>query len=312
MKEQTRVRTRPHGTASGCRVRFIAMLALMTSVGCVSQASYEEARSAVEVEREAQRRTQSALAQAQRSLAELRAQVLEREASIAEQERKLAENDLDLKLANQERDESGELVTQLRGELARVGDHLRVYSEEKARLADELKTLEQQRNSVSQRAQRLRLFTEVVRDLSLLEADHIRTGAVQLATLGENPMLRVPSEALAPGGQLGGDASELAKNLAKLAALHEKVNFVLSEETGADPSLELPSAGLLRRLANALSSAGISSERVTLDVAEAMEGRAAPTSKDQPRTGDVSQIVFVLELGQPPASAAEAGPTPGN
>jgi len=311
------------GWLSGARVRGVLrvsgpLAALALASGCVNTANYEEARSAAAVEREGRRRTQAALEETQAQLARANAALLVRESAIVEQQQKLAEGDLDLQLAHKQRDENGELVSQLRGELARVGDHLRSYSEEKQRLAEELRLAERDSRAAGQGARDLSEFTDVVRDLSLLEADRLRSGAIELMTLGQQPALKVGSETLARGDQLSADGTEIVKALAKLATLHKQIGFVISEQPGPRSEQALPGAVLLRRVANAMSQEGIEPERVTLDVAEAgaaLEARAGsqpaaepePAAKSQPAAGP-AQVVFVIELDDSGAAAVAEAP----
>jgi hypothetical protein len=283
----------------------VALCGLWLGTGCVSHAVYEEARSAAQVEREAHRRAQARLQQVEQSLAALRADLTRRESAIQDQERQLAETDLNLKLAHQERDQHGELVDQLRGELARVGDHLKVYSEEKNRLAAELQRAEGRSQAVNLLTERVTRLTRVVRDFSLLEGPAIGSGVVTLASDGENPVLHVPRKTLAPDGSLGADGLRLVKSLGRLAELHDAASFVISERPGADQGL--PDAVLLGQVSQALIEAGVPSNRVTLDVAEAASetaGEAVAASAPSSTAPSDAEIMFVIRLDSAPQAAS--------
>src|SRR6187431_1466723 len=137
-------------------------LGLSFGSGCVSQSAFEEAQSAADVEREAHQRAEARLQEVEQVLSQLQNDLERRETALAEQERRLAEADLHLKLAHQERDETGQLVDQLRGELARVGDHLRAYSEQKDRLAAELRVAEDRSRELDEKSERVERVASVV------------------------------------------------------------------------------------------------------------------------------------------------------
>ena len=73
------------------------LLLMLLASGCVSQAVYEEAQSAAQVEREAHQRAEARLVEVQQSLSELQGSISRRESALAEQERRLAEADLNLR-----------------------------------------------------------------------------------------------------------------------------------------------------------------------------------------------------------------------
>jgi hypothetical protein len=288
---------------SKSKTLILSLAALCWTSGCVSQSTYEEAQSAADVEREAHRRVQARLQEVEQELSALQSDLERRESALDEQERRLAEADLHLKLAHRERDERGVLVDQLRGELARVGDHLRVFSEEKQRLAQELSTREDSVRDIA----RLRRLVGVVRDLTLLESRAIHSGMIELTSDGQHPLVRVPLATLAPGGKLGSDGLALAKSLASLAKLHPEASFVVSERAQADQAL--PDALVLRRVAEALTDQGIPAARVTLDVAEAAPKRARQgTSASGRSQARDTEVVFVIQLGATRAPLPESAP----
>lgn len=266
------------------------VLVLLLGSGCVSQAAYEEAQSAAQVEREAHLRAETQLGQVRQALQQLKDDLDRRESALQEHERRLAEADLNLKLAHQERDENGQLVDQLRGELARVGDHLRVYSDEKARLAEELRVAESRSKDLDQAATRVDALTAAVRDLSLLEGESINAGTIALRGNGKYPVLEVPRQTLAADTHLSVDGQRIVKSLARLSTLHPNLKFVLSE-LGADQSL--PDPRLLRSISEALAAAGVAPDKVIVDVADG--GVASPTTGSEPPVGE-TRILFGLQL----------------
>ena len=280
------------------------LLLLLLASGCVSQSAYEEAQSAAEVARAAHQRAEERLGVVEQSLSELQASISRRESALAEQERRLAEADLNLKLANQERDASGQLVDQLRGELARVGDHLRMYSEQKDRLAEELRVAEDRSRQLDEKSERVERVASVVRDLSLLEGPAIHAGSIQVGSDGRDPVLSAPAQALGSGATLAADAQRIVKALARLGELHPYTHFVISQpsEGGAsDPAL-------LRALSAALIGEGVASTRVAVALpetpaAESAEGGDA-TAGAADTTRNEGNAPAEAESPQAPASEA--------
>ncbi len=148
--------------------------------GCVASTSYEQATSTAEVQLEAHRRTQKKLelleaAQSARD-ERLRAALAERDelrAALAAREGDVSEAKLGALTVQKERDQQTDLVTQLRGELARVGSHLETYAGEKSDLAAKLDKVTAERDRL--RAENERLQRESVPD----EDVGIRPGEIE-------------------------------------------------------------------------------------------------------------------------------------
>jgi flagellar motor protein MotB len=122
--------------------KIIAPL-LWLVVGCVPITRYEEAESAAAVEAEARRRAALELESTRQRLSELEATLQARDAELEARQRTLDEQQLASSISDKQRQENASLVEQLRGELSRTGDHLKSYSEEKARLERELSAAQQ-------------------------------------------------------------------------------------------------------------------------------------------------------------------------
>lgn len=283
----------------------MGLLLLSLGSGCVSQSAFEQAQSTADVERAAHERAETRAAAAEAALAELQSSLERREAALAEQERRLAEADLSLKLAHQERDASGQLVDQLRGELARVGDHLREYSEQKDRLTQELRAAEERSRGLDQRSQRLERFASVVRDLSLLEGPAIHAGAVLVGSDGRDPVLSAPAQALGSGATLTGDAARISKALARLGELHPYVRFVISE-TASEAEASDPAR--LRALSEALIGQGVASDRVLVAMPETpvTAGDAAYTTKSVASEARVSFLIQIPEDASAESSVSKS------
>lgn len=117
--------------------------------GCVPATKYEQASSAAEVEREGHRRAVARLNAQEEELMRVKAdnaELANRKAALEDQlkkeESELAKTSLDMEGVEKERQQQAELVTQLRGELARVGDHLKAFESDKEGLKGKLEAAE--------------------------------------------------------------------------------------------------------------------------------------------------------------------------
>lgn len=189
--------------------RVLAILASsLWATGCVSATAYEEASSAAEVEREGHRRASLELASLRAQLARADA---EREALAGESgelkrraeanESTLAARELELAQTTKSQEKQAQLLSELQGELARVGANLNEYEGEKQRLSAELQQAEAELKEKSSR-------------LALLEATVVRLRSEVAASSGDN---RQASE-------------QLESALAELAELEDEV--------AAEPSAE--------------------------------------------------------------------------
>lgn len=130
--------------------RFVAaryIAAVCSLSGCVPSTAYEQAVSTAEVEREGHRRAAEELMRAEGELKQVRterAQLLaERNqllSRLQSEETRAAQASLDVQNGEKATEQQQELVTQLRGELARVGEHIKVYEGERSDLRTELQT----------------------------------------------------------------------------------------------------------------------------------------------------------------------------
>lgn len=129
--------------------------------GCVPMTNYEQATSAAEVEREGRRRSDAKLELATAKLERIEKERDQLAARLDEKESAVAQTAMDIVTTQKERDQQTELVTQLRGELARVGGHLEAFAGEKNGLAQELEQaktkLEEQEGKIARLEAKLEL-----------------------------------------------------------------------------------------------------------------------------------------------------------
>ena len=145
-------------------VRVVAAAWLLS--GCVASTSYEQATSAAEVEQEAHRRTAQKLDAAETEMARLEAERLDLRQKVSETEGQVSEGEMGIVTAEKERDQQTQLVTQLRGELARVGEHIKTYADDQAEISKKLSVAEEREQALeaqieAQKAQIAALKSEI-------------------------------------------------------------------------------------------------------------------------------------------------------
>lgn len=243
------------------RARAWLLLLLGLVTGCVPAAQLEETQSAAEVEREGRRRSEAQLQRVEAENQQLRAQMREEKAAIEQREQQLSEAELDTAAQGKRREDAEGMVEQLRGELARVGNHLQTFHDEKQKA-------EQRAAAEAAHGQAM---ARLSRDIALALSDPLATGEYTLETEQGALTLRVPSdELLSETGEQKADAARVLEIVAKLMKLHQEAQ--LRVEDSAAPG----DAVRVARLVAALGERGVGSERlVALDPAAAPATRSA-------------------------------------
>lgn len=239
--------------------------ACVLSVACVGQTQYEEVHSAAEVQSEAHRRAELEIAQLRQEIARLEAELRARENSISNKEDRLAQVDLDLEVANQKQAAKTLLVDRLRDELARAGDHLKAFSDEKEQLRQQLASMQERAAAVERAEREVSRVAVVVRDLSILEGTALGSGELELSAERGRIVLRTSAPSLfGPNGKkLERAGQRLAGSLGKLASLHEQVGFALGDTSSGGANVEG-----LRLLGEAIVAEGVASERISVEPIE--------------------------------------------
>jgi hypothetical protein len=256
---------------------FLATIQLALLGGCVvPQARYEEARSALAVEQEAHRRTGQKLHELAVQLDELGKQLATRERALAERGEQLDATTLSANVSAREREEAIATVEQLRGELGRVGDHLRTFAEQKAALATALEGAETRARRLEGLEKAATRRGLALRDAALLMSDAITAGEVELVVSDGRPLVRLDQRsAFVPNsGELQPGTRAVASAVAKVASLHPQLQIRISRRASDGPA----ATAELRRVADELEKAGVSPTRieVAVEAAENAEGEDGP------------------------------------
>jgi hypothetical protein len=251
------------------------VLAASSTTGCVASKQYEEARSVAESEQQAHARTRERLEASMKRIAALetdlavRQQAMEKDANAAE-ESKLAST-----VAGKEKDAAFQLVEQLRSELARTGDHLVLFAQEKRDLQQTLLIAEERMRNIEAAGRNLDELVAAARDLSLALGGELDKHVVDLgARDGQVVLAMAPERLFAPNGDaLVIDAGPTLAAIGKVSAQHASLRVVVREPTGAPLS-----ATRLPRLGDALRQSGVADARLTLPSAHAVQPAPAPVA----------------------------------
>ena len=258
------------------RSLVLSLAALSTASCVVPAARYDEARSALAVEQEGHRRThvkmyelQQRLAAANADLAAQHDRLLDRDRLLAEHEKLLAQSELDLAVATRDRESASELVDQLRGELARVGEHLHAFANQKAELEQSLDAAEARAGRLAEVERAAARRALAVRDLTLALHEPIARGAVSFSVDDGRPVLRMPVDLVYVEGadDVSPDARSILAAVARVVLGLEGTQLEVTEND-AERSRGISDNLLVRleRIAKALTDDGVPQGRVVVAV----------------------------------------------
>jgi hypothetical protein len=201
-------------------------------------------------------------------------------------EGELAQSKLDADRVSTERDDAARLVDQLRGELARVGDNLREFSDQKRELESAL-------NEADARAKRLDLAERqaglqvlVMRDVSLSLGGDVTAGRAAVTAIGGKPAVRLAAkDAFGADLEITKAGTSTLERLAEVVRSHEHARVELSDLSadGASPEDRILR---LQRVADVLVGKGLGFERIGFAVvpmaSSAPSDPPGPAAKDGP------------------------------
>jgi hypothetical protein len=278
-------------------VQLSSLVALGGSLqGCVAARHYDEARSVAEAETSAHGRTRARLEAALKRIETLESDLQGKEQALAQRETDVAQSKLDTTVAQKEREAAAMLVEQLRGELARTGDHLSSSSREKRDLQQTLLIAEQRMQSIEAAGKQLELLVGATRELALGLETSLEKGGVELGAKDGQVVVSIPAEKLfaADADSLHLDALPLLAAVGKVSAAHPELRVVVRE-----PAKAPYAAGRARNLAQALRERGVAEARLTacLPVAEPNgEMPAAEAAENEEASGAMKKAGTQPEL----------------
>jgi len=267
--------------------RLLVKLATLSALvgaasGCVSAKRYEDAETAARMHAEQRQVEQDRRRAAEQRVAELNAE-LERQVRLAEsKESSLASSKLETTVALKEREAADLLIDQLRSDLARAGDHLAWFSNEKRDLGKALLLAQQRMDAVDRAGAELGELIGAGRDLALELGDGGSMGELTLSARDGRVELEVPAVRLFAEGAdaLVVDAAPVLAGVARVAAGHETLKLVL--RAPGDGELHQKR---LQSLSQALTERGVAADRVTTELTPGGEAAPAPAPAPAPDEG---------------------------
>lgn len=284
--------------ATNTLLRFASVLAVGVGMArCVPAKSYDEARSAAETELTAHGRTRARLEAAHERIRTLEQSLAERERALETGASSVAEAKLETVVASKDREAAMELVEQLRSELARTGNHLVAYSDEKRDLSRALMLAEERVRAIEAAERNLAELVATTRDLSLALGPGFTDSGLEVGARDGQVVLRVPKNKLFAEGSdaLVVDAAPVLGAVSKVTHGHPKLSVVLRKPEG-DPL----AAARVARLGAAFVDRGIPEARLRLPSVEPV---AAPVAAEAAPEG-------VVVVATPPAAAPAEAPVP--
>jgi hypothetical protein len=250
--------------------RLLAAVLPLLLVGClVPQSKYDDAMAKLHAEQENHLRAQGELARVQGTVARIDEILKKKEASLAVREGELAQTKLEVDKTATEREEAASLVEQLRGELGRVGDHLRDYSNKKKELEVALTDAEARTKKLERQEATVRDKVLVMRDLSYGLAEYVVEDKAVVTAVGAKPAVRLDAKNLfGKKGEVLPATKTMLERISRAAGPRGtmRVQIVDRSETDAKPEER---TARLANLTSALTSKSLPRDRIDLGDAAA-------------------------------------------
>jgi len=212
-------------------ILHVASLAALAGVfaACVPAARYEEAKSASEVELAGRQRAEAELVATREKLELATAELNQRQQKLAETEQSVSESKFESSVAVKERDEATGLVDQLRSELARVGDNLRSYAQQKADLEKSLQAAQARKLELEQNEAHTVAIARLTRDLTSALGERVMSGDVLVDVRDGRVVMSAPPELwFNDDGTLRAGMEGVVAAVSRVLALHTESALELS------------------------------------------------------------------------------------
>jgi hypothetical protein len=291
--------------------RLIAALFPLLLSGClVPQSKYDDAMAKLRAEQQEHLRAEGELARVQAMVARIDEILKKKEESLAAREGELAQTKLEVDKTASEREEAANLVEQLRGELGRVGDHLRDYSNKKKELEVALTDAEARSKKLERQEATVRDKVLVMRDLSYGLAEYVVEDKAVVIAVGAKPAVRLDAKGLfGKKGEVLPEAKTMLERIARAAGPRSAMRVQVVDRSEAEPKAEDRTARLAN-LTSALSSkGGLPRDRIDIvaPTPPAEGGTVYPTPV-APGAAPPAPPVAEAPKPEPPKTAAPAKP----
>lgn len=257
------------------KVRFFStVLAATTLVGCVvPQNRYDEVADKLRSEEGLLRKSEAELARLSAEVVRLSQTLDGKEQSLVAREGDLAKAQLEAEQISREKNDAIDLVEQLRGELGRVGEHLREYAGRKEELEAALARAEARAKGLEAAEKDLAAKVLVMRDVTLALAEPVAAGKVVVTSVDGKPTVRFDAHDVfaGKGAELKPDIVAAIEHVAAAVAPQNGVRVELSDMSSEADTPE-DRIARLERIADVFSGKGVGFERLGFAVAPAEEG----------------------------------------
>jgi len=283
------------------------ILSPLAAACVVPQNRYDEATAKLRNEEALRRQSEAELARVSADVVRLSQALDGKEQSLVAREGDLAKAQLDAERISREKTDAVELVEQLRGELGRVGDHLREYSGRKQELEAALERAEARAKELETAERGIATKVLVMRDVTLALAEPVAAGKVVITTVEGKPTVRFDAAEVfsGKGADLKPDIVAALERIALAVAPRGDAHLELSD-LSTEAATPEDRIARLERVADLFSGKGIGFERLGFSVTPAPEapkgaGTAPPEKKPVPGWRDGPGSLQIV-VGVPPAS----------
>lgn len=265
--------------------------------GCVvPQERYNEAVARLQQERAAVRNAEQQTASLRERLKQAEALLNARDRELNNREHDLARSQVDVERETVARNDAAMIVDQLRGELARAGDHLRYFADQKKELESALEDARERADEVTRAERDFQVGALIVRDLSLSLDDAVRDKLVTIDVDGAHTVVRLPAAAVfaGQGPAIEKKGRDLLERIAKAIAHREPSRVEVTLYPATDDYRPENVVVQLQGVAEVFNAAGVAFQRVTLslppekDKVDGAPAAAAPHKKSAPGTLELS------------------------
>jgi hypothetical protein len=233
--------------------------------GCfVPQSKYDDAVGKLKAEQELHLRAENEVARVKADIQRIDDILRNREQSLATQEGELAQTKLDSDRTSNERDDQAQLVDQLRGELARVGDHLRDFSNQKQQLETALTETQARAQRLEKQEATVRDKVLVMRDLAFGLGEFVADEKAIVTALGGKPAVRLDGKtAFGKQGEPTAETKAMLERIARAAGPRASVRLAVVDRMD-DTGKTAERTARLTSLSALLTKNGMPRDRIDL------------------------------------------------
>jgi hypothetical protein len=284
---------------------WVGALTAASTVGCfVPERQYDQAVHTLRAEQAGHRKTAERLHGIRKKLAIAEGKLEKEHGHITAREGELAQSKLDYYVVSTEREDAVRMVEQLRGELARVGDHLKAFSEQKNSLETALDDAEERARELERLETDFAQKARLMRDLAYALHDDL-TGDLAAIDVDDGTLrIRFDAGATFEGTSVRKEPADALRRLAAATAPLGQARLELTEHP-ADPAYRAEDSVVrLQAVADVLSKGGVPFRRITTNL-------PSEPSAGEPVAAEMDSDIVDAPPPVPVEIAPVKAPTPG-